>query len=59
MLADVVVVNGDVLKKEQLELVLSVGASGALMGIAGACLARWIISDDGTPRSESHSARID
>lgn len=57
MLVDVLVVNGDVIKKEQLELVLSMGASGALMGIAGACLARSLIVGDGERDAESQRMR--
>lgn len=42
-LSHVLIVNGDVIRKEQLDLVVSVGASGALMGIASASVTHWLV----------------
>lgn len=56
-LSHVLIVNGDVIRKEQLDLVVSVGASGALMGIAGARLAHWLVMERGSAPPEAQRMR--
>ncbi len=52
-LAHAMPVNGDAVTQEQLPLVVSVGASGALMGIAGASLAYWFVANRGQADAEA------
>lgn len=56
-LARVATPDGEPLRNEPLALVVSVGASGALMGIAGASLAHWLVVDRHNNQSAARNMR--